>query len=215
MTLQQTVSYIWLQQAFLAIFFVWFFDMSIFESIENGSVAYELVRPINLYNKWFVSSAANRVARAALRCMPMLLVALLLPHPFRLVLPRDVLQLTLFFASMLLTLGVVVGFSMLIYISSFHTLSSMGTRIVIGVTGDFLAGGYIPLPFFPDNLRRIVELSPFGAMMNTPLLIFSGYLTGEALVRGLSVQVFWLVVLVCVGKLLMGNAIRRVVVQGG
>ena len=215
MTFQQTVSYIWMQQAFLTLFVLWFFDMSIFESIESGAVSYELVRPLDLYSKWFVSTAANRLASAALRFSPMLFVALLLPHPFRLVLPNDFLQLSLFFASMFLALGVVASFSMLIYISAFYTLNSSGTRIVAGVTADFLAGGHIPIPFFPANLRNIVELSPFGAMQNTPLLIFGGYLTGGALMRGLLLQVFWLAALILAGKMLMQNAIKRVVVQGG
>ena len=70
-------------------------------------------------------------------------------------------------------------------------------------------------PFFPDTLRLIVELSPFGAMQNMPLLIFSGHLTGNALVRGMLLQVFWLVVLVVIGRWLMNRSLRRVVVQGG
>ena len=215
MTFQQTVAYIWMQQAFMALFFIWFFDMSIFEQIESGNVAYELVRPIDLYNKWFTSTAANRLARAALRCSPILVVALMLPLPLRLVLPDDFIQLTMFFVSMILTLGVVVSFNMLIYVSTFYTINSAGTRIVVAVSSDFLSGGYIPIPFFPDIIRSKVELSPFGAMQNTPLLIFGGYLTGDALVRGILIQVFWLAVLILAGKMLMQNAVKRVVVQGG
>ena len=215
MTLQQTVSYFWMQQAFMAVFFIWFYDMSVFEQIESGAVAYELVRPIDLYNKWFTSTAANRLARAALRCSPILIVALLLPYPFRLVLPNDFTQLIMFFVSLFLTLGVVVSLNLLLYASAFYTINSSGTRIVVAITSDFLSGGYIPIPFFPDVIRSIVELSPFGAMQNTPLLIFGGYLTGDALVRGISIQVFWLIVLVLLGKVLMQNAVKRVVVQGG
>ena len=215
MTFQQTVAYIWMQQAFLALFFIWFFDMSIFEQIESGNVAYELVRPIDLYNKWFTSTAANRLSRTVLRCAPILVVAVLLPLPIRLILPNDFFQLAMFFVSMKLTLGVVVSFNMLIYISAFYTINSAGTRIVVAVMSDFLSGGYIPIPFFPDVMRIIVELSPFGAMQNTPLLIFGGYLAGDALTRGILIQVFWLVVLFLAGKMLMQNAVKRVVVQGG
>ena len=215
MTFQETVTYVWMQQAFINLFFIWFFDASIFESIESGAVAYELVRPIDLYNKWFTSSAANRLARAVLRCFPILIVAFFLPHPFRLALPNDFFQFAVFLVSMILTLGVVVSFNMLIYVSAFYTINSTGTRIVVAVAADFLSGGLIPIPFFPDLLRIIVELSPFGAMQNTPLLIFGGYLTGDALLRGVLIQFFWLIVLVLIGKMLMQNATKRVVVQGG
>jgi len=215
MAFEQMVSYIWMQQAFVALFFIWFFENSIFESIERGDIAYELVRPMDLYSRWFSMTTANRFSRAAMRCIPILVIGFLLPWPFRLVLPTGFGRLALFFLSMMLSVGVVVSFSMLIYISAFYTLNSMGTRIVLGVAGDFLAGGYIPIPFFPGALRTVVELSPFGSMQNMPLLIFSGYLYGDALVRGLVIQVFWLVVLVVCGRLWIRRALKRVVAQGG
>ena len=215
MTFEQTVSYIWMQQAFMALFFIWFYEMNIFEQIESGAVAYELVRPIDLYNKWFVQAAANRLARAVLRCSPILIVAFLLPYPLRLVLPNDPFQLTMFFISIILTLGVVVSLNMLIYVSAFYTINSTGTRIVVAVSADFLSGGMIPIPFFPDIIRNIVELSPFGAMQNTTLLIFGSYLTGSSLTRGIAIQILWLIVLVILGKILMQNATKRVVIQGG
>ncbi|MCL2371882.1 MAG: ABC transporter permease [Defluviitaleaceae bacterium] len=215
MTMQQTVTYIWMQQAFMALFFIWIFDNSIFDSIESGQIAYELVRPIDLYGRWFTQTSANRLAGAALRCVPILTVAFLLPAPFRLVLPGEAGLLGLFFLSVLLSMGVVVSFTMPVYISTFYTLNSLGVRVAAGVVGDFLAGGYIPIPFFPDALRAAVELSPFGAMQNMPLLIFSGYLYGGALARGLVLQVFWLVMLLCVGRILMKRSLNRIVVQGG
>lgn len=149
LTFEQTVAYIWIQQAFLALFFIWAYDNSVFDAIESGQIAYELVRPMDLYGRWFTQTATNRVARTLLRAVPVLAVAFLLPAPFRLILSPNVLQVGWFFLSVLLSMGVVVSFSMLIYISAFSTINSMGTRVVVGVAGDFLAGGYIPIPFFP------------------------------------------------------------------
>jgi len=215
MTFQQTVSYIWMQQAFLYLFFIWIYDNSIFESIENGHISYEMVRPMDLYSRWFSMTSANRVAGAALRCLPVLLVAVVLPEPFRLVLPQSIGEAGLVMLSMTLSLGVVVSFTMLVYTSAFFTVNSMGTRIVVGFAGDFLAGGYIPIPFFPDRLRAVAELLPFGSMQNMPLLIFNGYLTGAELLRGLALQIFWLVILILAGRLMMRKALKQVVVQGG
>ncbi len=66
MELGQIASYIWLQQAFLTAFAVWYFDNDIFESITNGIVAYELARPMSLYSMWFVKTL--RYASPAFRC---------------------------------------------------------------------------------------------------------------------------------------------------
>ena len=53
MTLEATCSYIWLQQAFLVLFAAWLIEHEIFDNIMNGNVAYELCRPISIYNMWF------------------------------------------------------------------------------------------------------------------------------------------------------------------
>jgi ABC-2 type transport system permease protein len=215
MTFSQTVSYIWLQQAFLALFMTWFFENDIFDSISSGSIAYELARPVDLYGRWFCQTTATRLSRAVLRCLPILLVAFLLPGPLRMSLPASLGALLLFILSMALCLFVVVAFGMLVYISTFYTLSPVGVRIMSAVLADFLAGATIPLPFFPEPIRKVAELLPFAAMQNMPLRIYSGNIAGTDAIRGLILQVFWLAALVLLGRLLMKRALRRVIVQGG
>jgi len=215
MEFSQTVSYIWMQQAFLALFMMWFWEGDISEAIEKGGVAYELVRPLNLYNRWFCQVCASRIARALLRCMPILFVAFLIPEPYRMSLPPNAIQFALFFLSALLSLGVVAAFSMLAYISVFYTLSSLGVRLFATTLGGFLAGEIIPLPFFPASFRKAAELLPFAAMQNMPLRIYSGNIAGADALRGIVFQLFWLAVMVIIGHYAMSRALRKVVVQGG
>jgi ABC-2 type transport system permease protein len=75
MSFSQVVSYVWLQQAFLAFFAMWFRDGELFDAITSGNVAYELVRPLNIYLFWYVKLLAQRLSSAALRCLPILFVA--------------------------------------------------------------------------------------------------------------------------------------------
>ena len=215
MTLQQTVAYVWILQAFLVLLATWRFEPEIFESIENGHVSYELVRPMDLYFKWFTTSAASRVAGVVLRCVPILVVAFILPPPFRLVLPYEIWRLLLFLVSVFLSMAVVISCWMLIYVSAFYTISSKGIRVMFLIAGDFLGGGIIPIVFFPDTLRFLVELSPFGAMYNLPLMIFNGVLVGDAIVRGMVLQVVWFIVLVIIGRALMKRTLNKVIIQGG
>jgi len=215
MTPSQLASYIWIQQALLALFMSWFYEQDIFSAITSGSIAYELARPIDLYNRWFCQSAANRLARAAMRCIPILAVAFFLPEPYRMSLPDSFVQFALFLLSTALSLGVVVAFAMPVYIATFYTLSALGTRLVAAVLSDFLAGAIIPLPFFPDGVRQVAELLPFAAMQNMPLRIYSGNISGMDALHGMGLQLFWLVALVLTGKLTMKRALTRVVVQGG
>ena len=215
MRFSHLVSYIWMQQAFLALFVTWYWDNDILNTVTEGSIAYELVRPVDLYRRWFVQSAANRLSRAALRCAPILAVAAALPEPYRLHLPPDPRQLLLFILSMVLTLAVVSAFSMLIYISMFHTVSTAGLRYIVAAFADFFAGQIVPLSFFPGPVRAAAELLPFAAMQNTPLRIYSGDISGNGAYAGLLLQVFWLAALYIAGRAWMSRAVNKVVVQGG
>ncbi len=208
-------TYIWLQQALLAMYMLWFFDNEIFETITSGSIAYELCRPCDLYTMWFVKNMAIRLSRAVLRCLPILLVAVFLPAPYGMSAPESAWAAVLFLISMVLGFLVLIAFSMLIYISAFSTISPMGVRILASSLTEFFAGAVIPIPFFPVWMQNIMNALPFAAMQSTPFLIYTGYLQGAQVWQGLAVQVIWLVVLVSIAKLLMGSALKRVVVQGG
>ena len=215
MEFSHTVSYIWMQQAFLALFMLWFWESDVSEAIESGGIAYELVRPMNLYSRWFAQACANRSARALLRCAPILLIAFFVPEPYRMSLPPDFYTFFMFLISAALSLGVVVATSMLAYVSIFYTLSSTGVRTVFATIGGFLAGEFIPIPFFPAPIRAVVELLPFAAMQNMPLRIYSGNISGGNVLRGILFQLFWLGVLLALGQSTMRRALKRVVVQGG
>ncbi len=82
MSLCATASYIWLQQAFLALFATWMMEKDVFDSIVNGNIAYELCRPVSIYNMWFSRSMATRLSRAVLRCFPILAIAIFVPQPY-------------------------------------------------------------------------------------------------------------------------------------
>lgn len=215
MEFSQTVSYLWMQQTLIVLFSVVFSDNEIYSAIESGSIAYDLVRPMDLYGRWFCQSAANRLAFTMLNCLPALLVAFLMPEPYRMSMSLTVGQFLLFLLSILLAFGVVVAFAMLMYISLFYIISQRGVRIIVTAVTSFLSGGIIPLPFFPAPVLAVVKLLPFAAMQNMPLLIYSGNIAGTEAVRGVVFQIFWLAVLLFIGRLAMGRALKKVIVQGG
>lgn len=216
MEFSAVVAYMWLKEAFYLLFTVWGnVDQELFDLILKGDIAYELCRPVSIYQMWFARVSAARIANAALRCVPIMTVALLLPEPFRLQLPRDLKTLLFFVAAMVLAVGVTVSFCMLVYTAAFFTISPNGLRLFFMSAVEFLSGSILPIPFMPDPVRKVVELLPFAGMMNAPLRIYSGDLAGQAMWKALGLQIFWFVVMVAVGKWLCRMAERRMVIQGG
>lgn len=215
MTFSQTVSYIWIQQTLLMMFLVVFSDNEIYSAIADGAIAYELIRPADLYSRWFCQSAANRLTFTIINSLPALFLAFFLPEPYKMSLPLSMGQFLLFLLSTLLAVSVVVAFAMLMYISLFYIIYQRGIRIIVTAFTTFLSGGVIPLPFFPEPVLDVVQLLPFAAMQNMPLRIYSGNIAGIDALKGIVFQLFWLVVLIFIGKFVMERALKKVIVQGG
>lgn len=214
-TLRQLISYVWLQQAFLAFIMLWFRDGEIFNLITSGNIAYELCRPCGLYGFWYAKLIAQRLSAALLRCFPILVIAFCLPEPHNLALPANSAALGLFVITLGLGLLVLVAISMFIYISVFITMSSAGSLLLISIVGEFFAGGIVPVPLMPVWLQKVAYLLPFRLASDLPFRVYSGNISANEALISIVVQIIWLVVLVLLGKFALAKVLKRVVVQGG
>ena len=79
---QELVDYLWLNQALFALVYTYSRDNDLLLMIKNGNIAYEFIRPINFFKKWFATMYANRLSSVLMRFAPVILIALLLPHNF-------------------------------------------------------------------------------------------------------------------------------------
>jgi ABC-2 type transport system permease protein len=215
MAWEQLCAYVWLHQAFLAILALWIQDDELLSGIRDGLVAYELCRPVDLYSFWFARLTATRLSKAALRCVPVIVFALLIPPPYRLILPPDAGALVLFLISMSLALALVIAVSMFVYILTFITLTPQGSRLIVALFGDFFAGGIVPIPMMPDWMQRAISFFPFRYTQDLPLRLYSGSISGGEAVSQIAVQLLWTAGLIAAGKFAFDRVTRRIVVQGG
>lgn len=210
----QLADFIWLRQAFLALVMLWMQDNSLLDMVVKGDVAYELCRPLDLYAFWFARLLALRLSRTALRCMPILVIAGLLPEPFRFHLPPSLEAAVCFLLALVFAAFLVVAFSMFIYLLTFITLNSY-SRLIISVASDFLMGALIPIPLMPDSLQCFLALLPFRYMADFPFRVYSGHIAGIEALIGLGIQLCWILFLTISGGLAFRGIQKRLVVQGG
>lgn len=212
---KELIQVLWLQQSFLVFVMLWIRDNELLNLITNGNIAYELCKPIDLYSFWYAKLIAQRLSGAMLRCFPILIVAALLPYPYKFTAPPSITAFILFIITLILGLILVVAISMLIYISVFYTMSGMGSLLIFGVFGEFFSGLIIPVPLMPDFLRKIVYVLPFRYTSDLPFRVYAGNIGIQEATASLIVQFLWIGVLLLLGKSWMKRALRRIVVQGG
>jgi len=215
MDFEKLVAYIWLQQAFLAFVYIRNKDESVAKSIKNGTVAYELVRPYNIYVWWFIKGIAQKFAAAALRCVPILLVAFLLPEPYNLILPSSWGSFAMFLVNLLLGTLIITSIMMIIQTIAFFTYEDKGISNIIFNFAELLSGISLPLPLLPKMVQTICHFFPFWLIGDLPFRIYSGDITLMASYKFLGLQIFWIVVLVIIGMLILKYAMKKVYIQGG
>ena len=211
----ELVSYVWLQQAFLSFIMLYDWDGELLDMILTGGISYELCRPVNIYQVWYVKILSKRLARGILRFSPIIIIALLLPNPYNLSLPHSSVALILFIITLFLGLFLLVSIAMLIYISVFKTMSPAGSMGIFGLIGEFFSGMTIPIPLMPEWVQKICMVMPFRWTADFPLRIYSGSIGISEAITGIAIQLFWIVLLVLTGSVVMKKITRLSVVQGG
>ena len=211
MSLADVITYVWLGQALFALL-PWRFDSEVRGMVRSGTVAYELVRPTDLYTFWFSRSIAERVAPTLLRAGPIFLAAFLF---LDLQFPASPTAGLAWLAATLgaLFLGAAIG--TLISISMLWTISGQGLANFLQVSIFIFSGMIIPLPLFPDWCQSILEFLPFRGLVDAPFRLYMGHYPPAAIFPLLGHQLAWTLALVLYGRWLLGRSARRLVVQGG
>ncbi|AKG20745.1 ABC transporter permease [Calothrix sp. 336/3] len=220
MTFTEAVGYVWLGQGFLVAIVPWGGDRETQATIRSGAVGYDLLRPIDLYNFWFVRSLAMRITPLFLRAIPLLFVAFLiipwlgLPE-WGLHFPPSKMAGIAFLLSFIGAIILSATITMLLTVSMMWTLSGEGINNILPHVIIIFSGMIVPLPFFPDRLQPLLNALPFSGLLDRPFRLFTGNLPADALFGVLIHQFFWIVVIIYLGRFLVSRGVRKLVIQGG
>ena len=215
MNLEQVIAYTWLHQAFYAFLAVRVMDSEIRDSIRSGNVAYEIIRPYNLYYWWYIKCVAKRVASGILRVMPVIIVALLLPKPYGLPLPASFTNFLLFIISLLLGVFVVAGINMLVHTIGFYTYNEAGISSMLNSVMEFLAGELVPVALLPVFIQKGTYYLPFRLVCDLPFRLYSNNIGISEGLFGVGLQIIWIIILFIIGNMIVKSALKKVFVQGG
>ena len=211
MSVSDTVTYIWLGQAFLLLV-PWNMDKEMMSVIRTGNVAYELLRPLDCYWYWFAKAIAFRTAPVALRAIPLFILAV--PF-FGMGLPPDIASLGGFFITLLFAVILSSAMTVLINNSLFWTISGEGIYRLLPSFMMILSGLIIPLPLFPEWLQFLIKILPFRGIIDSPFRFYLGQLQIIDLPGILIHQLIWTIVIIAAGRVLLFRGLKKITIQGG
>ena len=189
-----------------------FGTVDIAERIKTGEVAVDLSRPYD-FQLWWLAVAYGKAAFyvVARGVPPFLLGAIVLD----LQLPEEWWIWPAFLVSVALAVGVAFAYGFILQLSAFWILDVRGPNQIGWLVAQGLSGSYVPLVLFPPALAELARVLPFASMIQLPVEIFLGKHEGADVVGVWLLQATWLAALLAAGRMVLGWAERRVVVQGG
>ena len=214
-TLAQAATMIWLQEMALNLMPGFGVDSAVWNRISKGDVAYDLVRPLDVYNHWYMSALSDKLARFLLSIGPVTLFAVLTPGEIGLHLSSSPLSLLAGLATLATGLILSCAVICLCYAVQMDVNVGDAPARVLMILSQILAGSLLPLQLWPDALQGFLRLQPFAAMMDLPLRFFAGTASLDELPRVLLSQAAWGVLIWRLGRIWIGHNLRRLIAQGG
>jgi ABC-2 type transport system permease protein len=220
MTLREAIGYVWLGQAFLMAIVPWSGDREIQELIRSGGVGYDLLRPTDLYNFWFTRALALRITPLILRAVSLVGITIFLfpivgLSKWSLAFPPSLASLIAFFLSFIGAIVLSSALTMLLTVSMMWTISGEGINSILPPLITIFSGMIVPLPLFPEWSQTFLNALPFSGLLDKPFRLFTGNILPDALLGVLIHQIFWIVVIITIGRVLVKHGVRKLVIQGG
>ena len=213
MTFTDTMIYLILATAlfnFLEMFVVW--DMS--RSIQSGKIILDLLKPMRFRVYTFWSYSGSHVVQFVLTFIPTFIAVMIVTGGAI----KMGLNLLWFVVATVMALIINYNIEMLVSPICLYTESTWGVNIVKETIVLLLSGASIPLAFFPEKVRTVVQYLPFRAVYDIPLSVLlgkSGSDTPEGLLKLFGLQLVWIVVLTIAGNLFWNHAVKKITVNGG
>jgi ABC-2 type transport system permease protein len=210
-SVRAAVTYTGLAQALIAYIAIWgWWDL--IRTIRSGEVASDLLKPLNYFGYWCAQDVGRGVAQMLMRGLPMMaLYALVYP----ITLPPTLWHWLALAASLGLALLISFGYRFIVSLSAFWAQDATGIGRAAWTASTFFSGFLMPLALLPDEFVAFCRLTPFPAVVNTPVEIYLGLLDGPALLGALGVQVAWFVILYILAQIILAAGIKKLVIQGG
>ena len=185
------------------------------EEIIDGSIAMRMIRPCSFEAAFLFHELGNRIISIAMIFVPMVagveIYRWSITGAFRL----DPVFFGFYILSTVIAYMISFYFNVCYGFMAFFFKNLWGTSLIKETLVNFFSGATIPLAFLPHGLAVTLNLLPFASLSYTPVMIYMGmYPIGEILWR-MGLQIFWLIVMIAVSKLIWRSAVRHLSVQGG
>ena len=187
-------------------------ELFLSRKVQDGSITTEFLRPVNLKIRLLAESIGDVTYSLVFQCLPAFLFSSLM---FTFQMPKNMISLLLFLISLVLGFLIYWSISFMVQVSAFFIINVWSVSTIKEVLIHILAGVYLPMWCFPDQLRMVISYTPFEGIFFLPIEIYFGRAEGTQILFSLGKQLIWVVVLWWIGDWMLARGKKKMMVQGG
>ncbi len=208
---EELATFAFMSQGFIAIVGA-FRGLELPARIRSGDIEVDLYRPADLQLWELANWLGDSALQVLMRGVPPVVLGAIV---FDLRWPDPTWHWLVFAVSVIA--ATLVGFAVRFCsnLVAFWLLDIRGVDQMVTIAITFFAGLILPVNLFPPWLESVARALPFASMIQLPVEIFLGRFSGWEIVWVLTQQFLWAAALLGLGRMMLGSATRRLVVQGG
>ncbi len=180
------------------------------EDMKEGGIARFLIRPMNYTTQLLLESLPVDIVFFTFGSLPIIVGVVAFGH-----LSVTPSALALFAALMVIAylminiIGFIIG-SMAVYLTSVWGVANAVTWLF-----SLAGGGVVPLFFLPDNIARLLMLTPFAFMYYIPDTTLLGIMPASAALQSVMIGTLWVIAFAIMASLLWRKVKRDINSVGG
>lgn len=181
--------------------------------VRDGSISNNLLKPVSYSKiKFFQYLGELLFNFFILSIVPFIITTILLIKSNN---AFSLTRLLLFFISLIFSCIINFYLNYLVGLASFKITNMWGANQIIQAVSKLVSGSLIPLSFFPNWAKFIMNLLPFSSTIYTPSMIYLNKFSNLETLKYISIQLIWIVFFYILAKVIWKNIIKSLVVVGG
>lgn len=190
-------------------------DQIIGNEVWNGTVANNLLKPINYKGK-LLFQAMSDVLRACITvAIPFGVIMLSLNLGLNVKFAINTQRIGWYLISTILGFLIYFLINFIFGLMSFYVTNIWGIRNLKNAILNFFMGSIIPLSFFPMVVQKIMNFLPFQSVSYTPVFILMGKISVEQIGIKIAIQIIWIMILWGGSVIVWNRALKKLVINGG
>ncbi|VVB81483.1 ABC-2 family transporter protein [uncultured archaeon] len=187
-------------------FFTWTeVDKWLEQDLIHGYMIKGLLKPVSFLS-WYISlEIGMNIMNILTQMIPVFIIGFLFfglktASPFNSI---------AFAASVFFSFFIYFGLTYLLGLSAFWLKRISGIRRMRRAVFGFFAGSFLPLTLFPLWAQNIFHYLPFEYMKFVPITIYLELITKQEIIKALSIQIAWIIVIYTIIHLVWKQAYKR------